>query len=75
MMSLPVMDSSIPWTAPPGQHLPLPTGMLSCFVIMTSTYLYRPTILMGFALYYGQVFLAKFCFLQERGAYMALNNR
>ena len=45
------------------------------FVVTTTTYLHRPTIVLGFALYYGQVLLAKFCFLQERGAYMALDNR
>lgn len=36
---------------------------------------FRPTVVAGFFVYYCQIFAAKFAFLQERGAYLALNNR
>lgn len=34
-----------------------------------------PTVAVSLLLYFGQLFLCKFVFLQDRGAYLALNNR
>ncbi len=35
----------------------------------------RPTAIVGMAIFLAQLLMAKFCFLQENGLYMALNNR